>query len=53
MNLTGVFLCMKYEIPRMLASGGGAIVNASSSVGLVGDRTYAGSSTLRPTRAEV
>jgi NAD(P)-dependent dehydrogenase (short-subunit alcohol dehydrogenase family) len=40
-NLTGVFLCMKYEIPLLLRSGGGAIVNASSSVGLVGDRTYA------------
>ena len=37
-NLTGVFLCMKYEIPAMLASGGGAIVNTSSSVGLIGDR---------------
>ncbi len=27
---------MKYEIPLMLASGGGAIVNASSGAGLVG-----------------
>ncbi len=35
-NLKGVFLCMKYEIPAMLASGGGAIVNLSSTVGLVG-----------------
>src|SRR5207245_6748 len=26
-NLTGVWLCMKYEIPEMLKRGGGAIVN--------------------------
>jgi NAD(P)-dependent dehydrogenase (short-subunit alcohol dehydrogenase family) len=36
LNLTGVWLCMKHEIPRMLASGGGAIVNTSSGAGLVG-----------------
>jgi NAD(P)-dependent dehydrogenase (short-subunit alcohol dehydrogenase family) len=35
-NLKGVFLSMKYEIPAMLAAGGGAIVNISSTVGLVG-----------------
>lgn len=35
-NLTGVFLCMKYEIPAMLERGGGAIVNVSSGGGLVG-----------------
>jgi NAD(P)-dependent dehydrogenase (short-subunit alcohol dehydrogenase family) len=35
-NLKGVFLGMKYEIPAILASGGGAIVNLSSTVGLVG-----------------
>jgi NAD(P)-dependent dehydrogenase (short-subunit alcohol dehydrogenase family) len=35
-NLTGVFLCMRAEIPRMLESGGGAIVNNSSVAGLVG-----------------
>jgi NAD(P)-dependent dehydrogenase (short-subunit alcohol dehydrogenase family) len=35
-NLTGVFLCMKYEIVQMLKNGGGAIVNASSIAGLVG-----------------
>lgn len=34
--LTGVFLCMKYEIPQMLKQGGGAIVNTSSGAGLVG-----------------
>jgi A-factor type gamma-butyrolactone 1'-reductase (1S-forming) len=35
-NLKGVFLGMKYEIPAMVAVGGGAIVNVSSTVGLVG-----------------
>lgn len=35
-NLKGVFLAMKYEIPAMLAVGGGAIVNLTSTVGLVG-----------------
>jgi NAD(P)-dependent dehydrogenase (short-subunit alcohol dehydrogenase family) len=29
-NLKGVWLCMKYEIPAMLPRGGGAIVNISS-----------------------
>lgn len=29
-NLKGVFLCMKYELPVMAAQGGGAIVNTSS-----------------------
>lgn len=35
-NLTGVWLCMKYEIPQMLKKGGGAIVNMSSILGTVG-----------------
>jgi NAD(P)-dependent dehydrogenase (short-subunit alcohol dehydrogenase family) len=35
-NLTGVFLCMKYEIPLMLRHGGGAIVNTASVAGLTG-----------------
>ena len=34
-NLKGVWLCMKYEIPQMLRQGGGAIVNTSSISGLV------------------
>jgi NAD(P)-dependent dehydrogenase (short-subunit alcohol dehydrogenase family) len=33
--LTGVFLCMKHEIPVMLDGGGGAIVNTASGAGLV------------------
>ncbi len=40
-NLKGVWLCMKYEIPAMLRSGGGAIVNTSSISGLVGLRKFA------------
>ncbi len=35
-NLTGVWLCMKYEIIQMLGQGGGAIVNTASVMGLVG-----------------
>ncbi|MGB9927811.1 MAG: SDR family NAD(P)-dependent oxidoreductase [Methanosarcina sp.] len=35
-DLTGVFYCMKYEIPAMLKNGSGAIVNMSSANGLVG-----------------
>lgn len=35
-NLKGIFLSMKYEIPAMLRAGGGSIVNMSSVYGLVG-----------------
>ena len=37
-NLTGVWLCMKYELQQMLQQGGGAIVNTASTAGLVGSR---------------
>lgn len=33
LDLTSVFYCMKYEIPHLLAAGGGAIVNTSSDAG--------------------
>ena len=39
-NLKGAWLCMRAEIPEMLRTGGGAIVNCSSVAGLVG---FAGS----------
>jgi NAD(P)-dependent dehydrogenase (short-subunit alcohol dehydrogenase family) len=35
-NLKGVWLCMKYQIPQMIRQGGGTIVNTSSIGGLVG-----------------
>jgi len=34
-NLSGVFYCLKYEIPALLKTGGGAIVNMSSILGQV------------------
>ena len=37
-NLKGVWLCLKHEIPQMLQQGGGAIVNTASAAGLVGSR---------------
>jgi NAD(P)-dependent dehydrogenase (short-subunit alcohol dehydrogenase family) len=40
-SLRGVFLAMKYEIPAMLTSGGGAIVNMSSTAGVEGVRGMA------------
>ncbi len=33
-NLSGVFYCIKHEVPAMLASGGGVIVNTSSVLGV-------------------
>lgn len=38
-NLTGVWSCMRHEIPRMLERDGGSIVNCSSVAGLVGFAT--------------
>jgi NAD(P)-dependent dehydrogenase (short-subunit alcohol dehydrogenase family) len=35
-DLRGVFLCMKHEIPLILKQGGGAIVNTSSGAGIKG-----------------
>ena len=41
-NLKGVWLCMKHEIPLMRAASGGAIVNTASVAGLIGLRTSSG-----------
>lgn len=37
-NLSGVFYGMRYQIPAMLASGGGSIVNISSILGKVASK---------------
>lgn len=34
-NLTGVYLCMRYELQQMLKQGSGSIVNTASAAGLV------------------
>jgi NAD(P)-dependent dehydrogenase (short-subunit alcohol dehydrogenase family) len=35
-NLTGIWLCMKHELPHMLRQGKGVIVNCASVAGLIG-----------------
>ena len=35
-NLTGVWMCMRHQIPAMLSRGGGAIVNMASMAGVKG-----------------
>lgn len=45
-NAKGVWLCLKHEIPAMLAAGGGAIVNVTSvasHIAAQGQGAYAGS----------
>jgi NAD(P)-dependent dehydrogenase (short-subunit alcohol dehydrogenase family) len=41
-NLKGVWLCLKHELPQMQAQGGGAIVNTASIAGLIGLPTSSG-----------
>lgn len=55
-NLTGTFLCMKHEIGAMLKTGGGAIVNVSSTAAVsilpnMGDYGTAKAGLLGMTRA--
>jgi NAD(P)-dependent dehydrogenase (short-subunit alcohol dehydrogenase family) len=40
-NLKGVYLCSKHAIPALRRAGGGAIVNLSSVLGLVGATDFA------------
>jgi NAD(P)-dependent dehydrogenase (short-subunit alcohol dehydrogenase family) len=40
-NLKGIWLCLKYEIPAMLEQRVGAIVNIASIAGVVGLKGYA------------
>lgn len=40
-NLKGIFLGLKYQVPHMIAAGGGAIVNTSSLFGVMGFATTA------------
>jgi len=35
-NLKGTYLCCKYAIPEIIKSGGGSVINTSSSAGLIG-----------------
>jgi NAD(P)-dependent dehydrogenase (short-subunit alcohol dehydrogenase family) len=41
-NLKSVFYCMKHQIPLMLKSGGGSIVNTSSGAGVIAIRNQSG-----------
>jgi NAD(P)-dependent dehydrogenase (short-subunit alcohol dehydrogenase family) len=45
-NLTGVYLCMKYELPHLMRTGG-AIVNTASIWGVVGAPTRAAYATSK------
>ena len=38
-NLTSVYLCCKYGIPRLLERGGGSIINTASFVAVLGSAT--------------
>ncbi len=46
-NLRGIFLALKYEIPALLASGGGSIVNMASTAGVEGVAGLAGYATSK------
>jgi NAD(P)-dependent dehydrogenase (short-subunit alcohol dehydrogenase family) len=38
-NQTGIFLCLKYQLPYLLEGGGGSIINTASMVALQGSAT--------------
>ena len=37
-NLKGIYLCCKFGIPALIASGGGSVINTSSVAGIMGSR---------------
>ncbi len=39
LNLTGAFLCVKYQLPHLIDAGGGTIVNVSGTAALLGSAT--------------
>ncbi|HXO08693.1 MAG TPA: SDR family oxidoreductase [Solirubrobacteraceae bacterium] len=39
LNLTGAFLCIRYQLPHMIKGGGGTIVNVSGTAALLGSAT--------------
>ncbi len=39
-NLRSVFLCCKFALPELIASGGGSVINLSSVLGLVGTQEH-------------
>ncbi|WP_405984230.1 SDR family NAD(P)-dependent oxidoreductase [Streptomyces sp. NBC_00872] len=41
LNLTSIFFSLKHEIPAIVASGGGSIVNNASTAGVIGDAAIA------------
>ena len=38
-DLTGVFLCLKHQLPHLVAAGGGSVVNMASMTALIGSAT--------------
>jgi len=52
-NLRGTFMCCKYGLPLMLKQGGGAIVNMSSVLGLVGCQDFFVSHAYQTTKAGI
>jgi NAD(P)-dependent dehydrogenase (short-subunit alcohol dehydrogenase family) len=40
-NATGAFLCCKYALPHLLATGGGVIINVASTSGIAGNTNQA------------
>jgi NAD(P)-dependent dehydrogenase (short-subunit alcohol dehydrogenase family) len=52
-NLKSMMWCSKYSIPRMIASGGGSIINVSSLAGIVAARRKGGLAAYAASKAGV